>query len=354
MTVRTQADVTDAGRADSQPRAQVWVGGEDFELRDFERPQLAEGESLVRLTTATVCGSDRHTVSGRRSGACPSVLGHEGVGIVEETRSDLPVGTRVVFAVTSVCGGCRNCERGLSAKCTSVAKVGHESAESAWPLSGTYASHIHLPAGVAMVPVPDHLPDAVAATAGCAVATVMAMLESAGELDGRRVFVNGIGMLGLTAVAAAKARGAEAVMAFDPSPTRARRALTAGADSLVGADETARDVDVALELSGSEVGVRACLDSLGIGGTVVLAGSVSPGPDIEISPERIVRGWHSITGVHNYEPHHLQEAVDFLATAGGTLPWEEILGGPISLADLPREFVEPSAGLRTVVEIGPR
>lgn len=86
----------------------------------------------------------------------------------------------------------------------------------------------------------------------------------------------------------------------------------------------------------------------------MLAGSVSPSPDVEISPERIVRGWHTITGVHNYEPRHLQEAVDFLAADGGVLPWEEILGGPISLADLPLEFAEPSDGLRTVVEIEPR
>ncbi|MBR7503437.1 dehydrogenase, partial [Mycobacterium tuberculosis] len=91
--------------------------------------------------------------------------------------------------------------------CVSVAKVGHESTETGWALSGTYASHIVLPAGVAITTVPDTVPDAVAATAGCAVATVMAMCEAAGDLGSRRVFVNGIGMLGLIAIAAAKSRG---------------------------------------------------------------------------------------------------------------------------------------------------
>lgn len=330
--------------------ALVWLGGESFERQTIAVPTLGVGESLIRLTTATVCGSDRHTVAGHRPGAYPSVLGHEGVGRVAATQAGLTVGDRVVFAVTSVCGTCVNCRRGLSAKCAQVAKVGHESTASGWALSGTYASHIVLPRGVAVAVVPDSVPDAVAATAGCAVATVMAVLDAAGDLTDRRVFVNGLGMLGLTAVAAAKSRGAAEVIAFDPAPDRGRLAEAAGADTIVTADLPG-DVDVAIELSGAEAGVRACLDSLGIGGTAVLAGSVSPGPQVAIDPEHIVRGWRTITGVHNYEPHHLVQAVDFLAGDGADMPWEDILGGPIGLDDLPAEFAHPSPGLRTVVDL---
>lgn len=334
----------------AQAQAVVWVGGDRFKTQSFDLPDLADGESLIRLTTATVCGSDRHTVLGRRPGACPSVLGHEGVGVVEKSRAGLPLGQRVVFSVTSVCGECEKCQRGLSAKCTSVAKVGHESTDSGWALSGTYASHIHLPKGVAVASVPDAVPDAVAATAGCAVATIMAMLEAAGDLQNRRVFVNGLGMLGLTAVAAARSRGAAEVLAFDPTPQRQDVALFAGASTIVE-HEMPADVDVALELSGTTSGVEACLASLGIGGTAVLAGSVSPGPNVEVNPEQLVRGWRTITGVHNFEPHHLQQAVDFLAADGAGMPWDQILGGPIGLADLPQEYAEPSRGLRTVVDI---
>ncbi len=337
----------------STPRtadALVWLGGDSFERQSLTVPTLEAGESLIRLTTATVCGSDRHTVAGHRPGACPSVLGHEGVGRVAATQAGLTVGDRVVFAVTSVCGTCVSCRRGLSAKCAQVAKVGHESTASGWALSGTYASHIVLTRGVAVAVVPDSVPDAVAATAGCAVATVMAVLDAAGDLAGRRVFVNGLGMLGLTAVAAAKSRGAAEVIAFDPAPDRGRLAEAAGADTLVTADLPV-DVDVAIELSGAEAGVRACLNALGVGGTAVLAGSVSPGPQVSIDPEHIVRGWRTITGVHNYEPHHLTQAVDFLAGDGAGMPWEDILGGPIGLDDLPAEFARPTPGLRTVVDL---
>ncbi len=57
--------------------ALVWLGGESFERQTIAVPTLGVGESLIRLTTATVCGSDRHTVAGHRPGAYPSVLGHE-------------------------------------------------------------------------------------------------------------------------------------------------------------------------------------------------------------------------------------------------------------------------------------
>ena len=318
--------------------APVWLGEDRFEPRSLPIPPLAPGETLVRLTTATVCGSDRHTVAGHRPAPSPSVLGHEGIGVIAATTADRTVGQRIVFAVTAVCGDCRNCRRGLSAKCVSVAKVGHESTETGWALSGTYASHIVLPAGVAIAAVPDTVPDAVAATAGCAVATVMAMIEAAGALSGRRVFVNGIGMLGLLALAAATPRAPPEVTAFDPAPERRRLAEASGADTLVAAAaDLPADVDVSLELSGAEAGVRACLDAIGIGGTAVLAGSVSPGPHV--------------TGVHNYEPRHLRQAVDFLAGDGAAMPWDDILGGPIRPADLPDEFAHPTPGLRTVVDL---
>ena len=71
--------------------------------------------------------------------------------------------------------------------------------------------------------------DAVAAPAACATATVMAVVERAGELAGRRVAVVGAGMLGLCAVAAAATGGASSVTAVDPSTERRRMAEQFGA-----------------------------------------------------------------------------------------------------------------------------
>lgn len=334
----------------STARAQVWRGGGDFQLLEIALPTLGEDEVLVKLTTATICGSDRHTVSGRRSGACPSILGHEGVGIVTESRrGGVEPGDRVVFSVTSSCGRCDNCRRGLTAKCETVLKAGHESFDGDWPLSGTYADHIHLRSGQAIEPVPADVPDAVASTAGCAAATVMAALEATGDLTGRRVFVNGIGMLGIIAVAAARARDAAHVIACDPNPV-SRELVKELADVTVAPGES-HTVDVALELSGATAGVEACIAALDIGGTAVLAGTVTPGPDVAVNPEWLVRGWRTVTGVHNFEPRHLTQAVEFLAAAGHSLPVDEIFGRPVPLEQLPEQFSHPDGTLRTVVEL---
>lgn len=330
--------------------AQVWQGGGNFQVIETSLPPLGEGEVLVRLSTATICGSDRHTVSGRRSGACPSILGHEGVGVVVDSRRQgTEPGERVVFSVTSSCGHCVNCLRGLTAKCETVLKAGHESFAGDWPLSGTYASHIHLLAGQAIEPVPVEVPDALASTAGCAVATVMAVLESAGDLAGRRVMVNGIGMLGVIAVVAARAQGAAHIIACDPNPV-SRELVESLADVIV-APGGAHTVDVALELSGATAGVEACIQSLDTGGTAVLAGTVAPGPDVAVNPEWLVRGWRTITGVHNFEPRHLTQAVEFLASEGHNLPFDRIFGGPVRLDQLAEQFAHSDGSLRTVVEL---
>lgn len=310
---------------------------------------------MVRLRAATVCGSDWHTVSGRRSSPCPSVLGHEGAGTVVAVGEGTPVGVgeRVVFGVTVACGHCARCRRGMTAKCEHVRKVGHEPYDGGWVLSGTYATHILLPVGSTVVPVPPEIADAPAATAGCAGATTVAALAQVGPLAGRRVLVNGVGMLGLTAVAMAAGAGAE-VTAADPVPSRRTLAERAGAVRVCGDLGTADSgsQDVVLDFSGRSAGVAAAVATLDVGGVAVLVGSVSPAPPVSVDPEWVVRGWRTITGVHNYEPGHLHRAVELLADpgVGGRIPWETVLDGPVSLADLPAHFAGARGeALRTVV-----
>ena len=85
---------------------------------------------------------------------------------------------------------------------------------------------------------------------------------------------------------------------------------------------------MAVELSGTTSGVSTCLESLDVGGTAVLAGSVSPSAPIPIDPERIVRSLHRVVGVHNYEPVHLDRALRLLEDTAGTLPWDDLVDGP--------------------------
>ena len=325
--------------------AAVWTGS-GVDVRTVPIPALGAGEVLVRVRLATVCGSDLHTVTGRRPAACPSVLGHEAVGDVVATGSgaDIQVGQRVIWSVTVACGECPRCRSGLSAKCLSVRKVGHEPFDGDWALSGSYAAHVVLPRGTTIAVVPDTLSDAVAAPAACATATVMATLEAAGELGGRRVLIGGAGMLGLTAVAACADAGAD-VQVVDRNADRLALATQFGGRASDGGP-----VDVAIDYTGSSAAVADALARLDIGGTLVLAGSVTPGPPLALDPETVVRQWLTITGVHNYEPRHLHRAVDFLDRTRERHPWDALVLAPVPLKQIASALHSPPPGkLRTAV-----
>lgn len=325
--------------------AAVWTGA-GVDVRTVPIPALGAGEVLVRVRLATVCGSDLHTVTGRRPAACPSVLGHEAVGdvVAAGPGADIQVGQRVVWSVTVACGECPRCRSGLSAKCLSVRKVGHEPFDGDWALSGSYAAHVVLPRGTTIAVVPDALSDAVAAPAACATATVMATLEAAGELGGRRVLIGGAGMLGLTAVAACADAGAD-VQVVDRNADRLALAAQFGGRASDGGR-----VDVAIDYTGSSAAVADALGRLDIGGTLVLAGSVTPGPPLAVDPETVVRQWLTITGVHNYEPRHLHRAVEFLDRTRERHPWDALVVAPVPLKQIASALHSPPPGkLRTAV-----
>ncbi|CAN5760663.1 alcohol dehydrogenase catalytic domain-containing protein [soil metagenome] len=326
-------------------RVAVWDGA-GIEIRSVPMPALQPGDTLVRIRMATVCGSDLHTVSGRRPGPQPSVLGHEAVGdvVVAGAGSGVTVGDRVIWSVTVTCGDCARCRSGRSAKCYSVRKVGHEAMDGKWPLSGGYAHHIVLPSGTTFARVPDGMPDPVAAPAACATATVMAALEAAGPLPGRHVLICGAGMLGVTAAAACAHAGAHfEVVDLDERRVAVARRFGAGTD-------TGAPVDIGIDFTGAAPAVSAALGRLDIGGVLVLAGSVLPGPSISVDPEAVVRQWLTITGVHNYEPRHLIRAVEFLDATAEVFPWPELVGAPVPLEEIGTVLTSPTGGfLRSAV-----
>lgn len=307
----------------------------------------------MEIDLATVCGSDLHTVAGRRPTPVPGVLGHEQVGrVVAVGPGDPPrcldgtavePGLRVVWSVTASCERCARCRKNMPQKCLELRKYGHEPLDEQAPLSGGFATHCVLLPGTTIVAVPAEVPDQVAAPASCATATVAAVLAAAGPVGGgTRALVSGTGMLGLTAVAMLAEAGAE-VLAVDPDPVRREQAVRFGASATADAGAVA-EVDLAVELSGAAGAVQSCVDNLAVGGVVVLAGSVSPGPDVRIDPERLVRGLHRLVGVHNYRPADLQTAVGFLTRNHRTRPFAELVTGRYRLDELDAAFAAASRG----------
>lgn len=316
----------------------------ELELRHLPTPQPSAGEIVVRVEGCTLCGSDLHSVEGRRSVPVPTVLGHEIVGQIV-ARDDaapqrdlsgqlLQVGDRVTWAIVANCQTCFYCERSLPQKCLNAVKYGHESFRPGRELLGGLAEHCLLVPGTAIVKLPKELPLAVACLADCATATITAAIESLGELRDRTVLVLGAGMLGLTACAMANVLGATTIIAADTNAARRQHALAFGASHVAAPDELnaltqqltgGHGVDAVLECSGATSAFEAALPCVRMGSTVALIGSAFPSAPVPMALEQIVRRHLTLRGIHNYQPQHLQTAVQFLTQHHAQFPFANLV-----------------------------
>jgi len=334
--------------------AAVFVGqGRPLELQWFEVPPLAPGEALVRVECCTICGSDLHTITGKRTEKVPTILGHEICGVVAATParpladldgSPLQPGDRVTWSTSVSCGHCDRCLGGLPQKCRTLEKYGHESTAGGWPLSGGLSQIVHLKAGSRVIQLPDDIPATAICPANCATATVAAACRVAGSLAGARVLIFGAGMLGMTAAAFARTRGAATVAVCDRDLHRLALAGKFGAD--VGVEwqsdvevlrqacwshASCRAFDVLLELSGAPEAVEAACTLGDVGAKVILIGSVMTSRPVQVDSESLVRRWLSIHGVHNYTPDDLRTAVGFLSEYHRRFPFLELVARTFSL-----------------------
>jgi alcohol dehydrogenase len=306
--------------------------GQPMECREVSLRPLQAGELRVRMRLCTLCGSDLHTYFGRRGSPLPCILGHEMLGIVEEIHSDsvpvdlngesMQIGDRLISGVAVSCGRCFFCTRDLPQKCEQLLKYGHHVQDDSGLVWGGLAQEMILLNGTAMVKVPLAVPDRVAAPAGCATATVAAMLAGFQFRGDETVLILGAGMLGCTAAAMCKWRGASRVVVLDRDQLRLQQASRFGAET---GSLPERGVDLALELTGSVEMTQQGIDSLRTGGQMVLAGAVFPTPPISIHPEMLIRRSLQIRGVHNYRPADLLKAIQFLEATHEQYPFAELV-----------------------------
>ena len=350
---------TEAGRAaDGMCRAAVFHSpGRPVALEDLPLPELGAGEALVRVECCTLCGSDLHTIRGKRTVRTPLILGHEIVGRITELPVDarlrdvggspLEIGDRVVWSVAASCGACEYCLRAMPQKCRSLFKYGHEPVDTGHPLSGGLAQFCQLARGTAVVRLDEGLTDQEVCPASCATATVAEALRSSSDVRGRTVLVLGAGMLGITAAAMCRWRGAEAVIVCDLDRRRLERSMDFGATNTLNwtarrgdfqaklRDVSGSDkVDFVFEMSGSAEAVEVAPELLRIGGELILVGSVSPSRPVPIDPELIVRRLLRIVGVHNYNPASLHEAVRFLIETRLQYPFGSLVERTFGLSEI--------------------
>lgn len=359
-------------------RAAVFSGpGKPLRIQQFDLPRSIEpGAAVCRIRLSTICGSDLHTISGKRTEPTPIILGHEIIGDIvalgDGLEADgfgqkLSVGDRVSWSIMASCTACFYCRMDLPQKCVHLHKYGHTACNEHPGLTGGYAEYIYLFPGTAIFRIPDPVTDEIATPANCALSTAMNAIETIGFERGETVLVQGAGSMGLNLVAVLAEAGARRITVTDVNPKRLELASRFGADICIdiaasGDEEVLtqiRDqtggygVDVAFEACGASVAVAQAVEALRIGGRYLIAGLVSPGSDLGIEGNQVTRKCLTIKGIHNYRPEHLGQALRFLEQHCARLPYPELVGSVFPLAEINDAVRVASAGKHIRVAVKP-
>jgi (R,R)-butanediol dehydrogenase / meso-butanediol dehydrogenase / diacetyl reductase len=316
-------------------------GNRDLRVEEAPPPSAPPpGQVRVTPVWCGICGTDLHEYAHGPLYTpvenLPQVIGHEFSAEIAEVGdgvTSLRPGDRVTVLPHVFCGSCHYCVRGRQGLCANLRLTG-----VTWPWGGL-AQQAVVPAYQAV-----KLPDGVSFEQGAIVeplATVVHGVERSGLRAGGSVLITGGGPIGQLAVLVCAAAGAGAIFLSEPQPFRrglAERLGAAGVFDPSVADVAAEmlerteglGVDCAIECSGSQAGLDACVASVRRAGTVAVI-AIHLGPRT-VQPEGWV--WRDLTlaGVWSFK---LYDTPRILAQiAAGRLPVERIVTSRIDLHDV--------------------
>ena len=255
-------------------KAIVFHGIGDVRLDDVPEPELKEPtDAILRLTASAICGTDLHMIRGTMPGMKPgTILGHEGVGIVEEIGKDvrnLRIGDRVVVPSTIACGYCSYCRSGYYSQCDHANPNGPAKGTAFYggpadsgPFDGMQAEYVRVPyAHVNLVKLPESVSDDQAILLSDIFPTGYMAADIAEIVEGDTVAVFGCGPVGQFAIASAMLLGAGRVLAVDHHPSRLELARSLGAEAINFDEEN--PVQTIQRLTG-KIGVDRAIDAVGV------------------------------------------------------------------------------------------
>ncbi len=287
---------------------------EDMKLLDIEKPQIGEGEALIRMIYAGVCGSDVTVYSGKHPTAtAPVVIGHEIIGIVEEIapNDEFKVGDRVTVEPLISCGECEACKKGHGHVCKSLKLLGiHE--------NGGYAEYTKASIKK-LVKIPESLTDELGALAE-PFAVGYHVVARSGLVPGEDVLVIGGGPIGIVVALSAMEAGGNVVI----SEVNKNRLALAEQLGIRTINPTECDInakiaeltggngfDVVYEASGSKPGILMTTDACKIRGRIVPLSLA--GVPVEFVLGKVSFKEMSVIGSRVYTFEHFKAGVDMLA-----------------------------------------
>jgi propanol-preferring alcohol dehydrogenase len=287
-------------------------------LETVPKPTPGPGEVVIRVTAAGICHTELHFLSGLLNlGVHPVTLGHEVVGVVEETGPGVATpgpGDRVIVYYYVGCGRCAHCRVGDENLCDALR------AEYGFVSDGGFAEYAKVPARNA-VPLPASIPDEAAAPIGCGVTTAVHAAGLTRLAAGDVVLVYGVGAVAFGLIQLARLSGAD-VVAVSRTPAKLEKARALGAAHALNAREGriaervreltgGHGADVVFELVATGETMTASTAALAKRGRLVFIGYSED--SYTVHPIQLVITEASVTGAVGNTLDELVRAVDLVA-----------------------------------------
>jgi S-(hydroxymethyl)glutathione dehydrogenase/alcohol dehydrogenase len=355
--------------------------GAPLVVQEVELSEPRAGEVLVRLVACGVCHTDLYTASGADpSGYAPTVLGHEGAGVVERVGdgvTSLAVGDHVVTLFSPQCRECIHCLSDRTNLCLAIREQQNQGylpdgttrlSRDGDPMrhfmgTSTFAEYTVMPE-IALAKITPDAPLEGACLFACGLSTGLgAAMNTAQVSAGSTCVVFGAGMVGLGAVIGCRLQGAERILCVDLSEERLALATAHGAtETIVGGDGAVETIleltggfgaDYTFEATGNVAVMRQAVESARIGwGLCTVAGVAGKGETLDIVPRFLITGRRvagsSFGGVKGRDgvPRLVER---WLA---GDIDVESFISHRLTLDDVNRgfELMEAQDGIRSVIE----
>ena len=355
--------------------------GQPLQVQEVDLAEPKSGEVLVRLTACGVCHTDLYTASGADpSGYAPTVLGHEGAGIVEKLGPDVTSvapGDQVVTLFSPQCRECIHCRSDRTNLCLAIRDMQGKGllpdgttrlGRNGEPIrhfmgTSTFAEYTVMPE-IALAKVDPEAPPEHACLFACGLSTGLGAAMNTAKVEaGSTCVVFGAGMVGLGAVAGCRLQGAERIVCVDLSEERLELAKGQGAtDTLVGGPDAVERIvemtggfgaDYTFEATGNVGVMRQAVESARMGwGLCTVAGVAGKGEVLEVVPRYLITGRRvagsSFGGVKGRDqvPQYVERAL------AGEIDVAAFVSHRIRLEDVNRgfELMETQNGIRSVIE----
>lgn len=325
----------------------------------WEKPMNppAPGETLLRVKYAGVCGTDVHLWRGEIPLPSPIVLGHEGIGAVEElgegvttdyAGAPLKRGDLVYWVPLLPCYRCYDCtvvedltqcDQALSALFR----------DAAAPPSCCYTELAILPRGMAFYRIPEDTPAEAVIAFGCAMPTMLQGIERIGGIAvNQTVVVQGCGPVGLASTLLARASGAREVIVIGAPKARLEMAKRLGATATIDLGETktaeeriakvkdftgGRGGEIVIEATGAVPAFGEGVQLVCKGGSYLIVGLWSAPGTVPVEPRYLNNMNLRIIGTALYEGRHIHGAIQVARRHHATLPMVEALTHKVPLAE---------------------